>query len=111
MTVVADANIDSTFEHNFERNFIGSSWRFPVAPYEYEIRSPVSSTVLGVVPLSSRYDVRDAVDAAGSALDGDWADRGARIRHLHTFLDSIQAHEAQFAGVQSAETGLSMADS
>lgn len=99
-----------TADH-YARNLIGGRWRFPAAPYEFEIRSPSDSTVTAVVPLSSRFDVADAVEAAGSALRGPWADPTTRMLLLRALVDRISACQQQLARLQATETGLSLPDS
>ena len=104
----ADLRPDNDF---YARNLIGGRWQFPAAPYEFEIRSPDDSTVIAVVPLSSRLDVAAAFGAADSALRGTWAAPDARARLLHALLDLIAASRTELARLQRAETGLSPADS
>ena len=108
LTGAADLRLDDDF---FERNLIGGRWRFPAAPYEFEIRSPEDSTIIGVVPLSSRLDVAAAFGAADGALRGPWADPGARATLLRALLDLIAASRAELTRLQCAETGLPPADS
>ena len=104
----ADLRLDNDF---YARNLIGGRWQFPAAPYEFEIRSPDDSTIIAVVPLSSRLDVAAAFGAADSALRGTWAVPDARARLLPALLDLITASRTDLARVQCAETGVSPADS
>ncbi|HSV39992.1 MAG TPA: aldehyde dehydrogenase family protein [Nocardioidaceae bacterium] len=110
-TVAPEAAIPMSLEEHFSRNLIGGQWKFPAGPFEYEIRSPADSQVIAVVPLSSRFDVTDAVEAARTALRGTWADREVRARLLRRLLDQLTANEQEIARVQSAETGLTAEDS
>jgi acyl-CoA reductase-like NAD-dependent aldehyde dehydrogenase len=104
----ADLRLDNDF---YARNLIGGRWQFPAAPYEFEIRSPADSTIIAVVPLSSRLDVAAAFGAADSALRGTWAAPDTRARLLHALLDLITASRTELCRLQCAETGLSPADS
>jgi acyl-CoA reductase-like NAD-dependent aldehyde dehydrogenase len=104
----ADLRLDNGL---YQRNLIGGRWKFPAAPYEFEIRSPDDSTIIAVVPLSSRLDVAAAFGAADSALRGTWAAPDARAQLLHALLDLITARRTELARLQCAETGLSPADS
>ncbi len=93
------------------RNLIGGSWRFPAAPYEFESRNPADSTITMVVPLSSRFDVAAAFDAATEALHGSWAEPAARAELLATLLDRIAASQPGLARLQPLETGIALGDS
>lgn len=95
----------------YARNLIGGRWQFPAAPYEFEIRNPGDSTITAVVPLSSRFDVDAAFDAASGALQGDWAQADTRAQLLPVLLDRISVSQKELAHLQCAETGLSLADS
>lgn len=96
---------------NFSRNLIGGHWHFPAAPYEYEIRSPLDSRVIAVVPLSSRFDVAAAVSAARVPLDGPWSDPAERADALRRLLDHLERRQLAIARLQSEESGLGVADS
>lgn len=91
----------------FERNLIGGEWRFPKAPYDYEIRSPADSRVIATVPLSSRLDVAMAVDAARQARPA-WSDPNLRARVRSQFEGVLRAHSFDLAELQAAETGLAL---
>ena len=111
-SAVLEDTVDLRLDNDFyARNLIGGRWQFPAAPYEFEIRSPDDSTIIAVVPLSSRLDVAAAFGAADSALRGTWAVPDARARLLHALLDLITASRTDLARLQCAETGLSPADS
>jgi acyl-CoA reductase-like NAD-dependent aldehyde dehydrogenase len=97
-------------EH-YARNLIGGQWQFPAAPYDFEIRNPDNSTVTAVVPLSSRFDVSEAIAAAQIALHESWADEKVRERLLHVLVSAIGANLEGLAHLQCTETGLSFADS
>lgn len=109
--VSGESSIPLALEDHFARNLIGGQWKFAAAPYEYEIRSPLDSRILAVVPLSSRFDVTDAVEAARTVLLGKWSDREVRARFLHRLIERLALNEDEIARLQSAETGLSPDDS
>lgn len=95
----------------FSRNFIDGRWSFPAAPYEFEIRSPLDSSVVAEVPLSSRNEVRRAIVAARRAQDSHWADPKLRGRLLDSMLNELARSAPQLAKLQCIETGLSLNDS
>src|ERR1039458_8357786 len=97
-------------EH-YARNLIGGQWQFPAAPYDFEIRNPHNSTVTAVVPLSSRFDVSEAIAAAQIALHESWADQEVRDRLLHALVSAMGANLQDLAHLQCTETGFSFADS
>jgi acyl-CoA reductase-like NAD-dependent aldehyde dehydrogenase len=98
-------------EEHFSRNFIGGKWAFPAAPYDFEIRDPADSTVITVVPLSSRFDVDRAVAAARIASQGAWSGRPERDQYLRALVDALAAEREPLARLQSRETGLHPGDS
>jgi acyl-CoA reductase-like NAD-dependent aldehyde dehydrogenase len=98
-------------DEHFGRNFIGGRWIFPAAPYDFEIRDPADSTIITVVPLSSRFDVGRAVAAARSARTGAWSNGAMRARLLDALLDRLDTDRAALARLQSRETGLAFSDS
>ena len=98
-------------DDHYARNLIGGRWQFPAAPYEFEIRNPGDSTITAVVPLSSRFDVARAFEAATDALRRPWAVPAERARALHALIDRIDASRMELARLQSIETALSMVDS
>jgi acyl-CoA reductase-like NAD-dependent aldehyde dehydrogenase len=97
-------------DEHFARNLIGGSWRFPAAPYEYEIRSPVDSTITTVVPLSSRFDVARAVAVAAGAVPGWSADPARRAEVLGRLADELDRLASRLVALQAAESGLAAAD-
>lgn len=93
-------------EDHLARNYIGGSWRFPAAPYEYEIRNPRTSEVTAVVPLSSRLDVTAALRHARAAQAAWAADLELRQRVVLGLLDDLEQMVPQLAAWQSTEAGL-----
>jgi len=98
-------------DEHYARNLIGGSWQFPAAPFEFEIRNPLDSTVTTVVPLSSRLDVARAVAAARAASPHWAAAPRARRDWVARLADGLETHEAALARLQSLETGLAPTDS
>jgi acyl-CoA reductase-like NAD-dependent aldehyde dehydrogenase len=98
-------------DEHYARNLVAGRWQFPAAPYEYEIRNPADSTVTTVVPLSSRFDVARAVDAAAQAAAPWMADDLGRDHLLSQLVNAIDRHAEPLAALQSTETGLVPADS
>lgn len=98
-------------DEHYARNLIDGSWQFPAAPFEFEIRNPLDSTVTTVVPLSSRFDVARAVAAAQAAAPRWAADGPARRELLTRLAGEIEHHGGPLAQLQSLETGLAPPDS
>jgi len=97
-------------DEHFARNLIGGSWRFPAAPYEYEIRNPADSTITTVVPLSSRFDVARAVTAATDAVPGWSAAPARRAELLARLADELDRLAPRLVALQATESGLAAAD-
>jgi acyl-CoA reductase-like NAD-dependent aldehyde dehydrogenase len=110
-TACDETELLGDLEEYFGRNLIGGRWHFPAAPYEYEIRSPVDSRVIAVVPLSSRFDVAAAVSAGRLGIEGPWSDPAERAALLRNFLAQLESRQVEIATLQRAETGLTLADS
>lgn len=98
-------------DDNYGRNFIGGEWKFPAAPYEFEIRNPLDSTITTEVPLSSRIDVTRAIAAASDALHGPWRESQTRGRSLARLLQRCTELSSDLARLQCTESGLSWSDS
>ena len=109
--MLLDTDMALPTEEIYKRNLIGGRWVFPAAPYEFEIRSPANSAVIAEVPLSSRFDVRTAIEAASEAAVGDWTDSTHRISAMATLLDLLESRVAALAELQVVESGLSEDDS
>ena len=98
-------------DDHYARNLVDGVWRFPAAPYEYEIRNPADSTITTVVPLSSRFDVSRAVAAAAAAAPGWAGDADRRAELLGGLVDALELLAPQLAALQAVETGLGSVDS
>ena len=97
-------------DEEFARNLVDGRWRFPAAPYEFEIRSPRDSSVLACVPLSSRFDVDAAVRAGHRAAAAWAADPAARVRLVARAVADLDRLAVPVAEVVATETGLELAD-
>lgn len=95
----------------FARNLIGGRWQFPGAPFEFDICNPADGSILATVPLSSRFEVARAIDAADSALTGEWEVASVRLGCLSPLVDLLEQNAAALAALQALETGLDPADS
>lgn len=98
-------------DHHFGRNLVDGVWGFPAAPYEYEIRNPLDSTITTVVPLSSRFDVARAVVAARRAAPAWAAEEDLRVTLVHRLVDALERLSPDLGALQSTETGLAPVDS
>ena len=98
-------------EEHYARNLIGGHWRFPAAPYDFEVRNPADSTICAVVPLSSRFDVAAAYRAASVVETGVWSGAAGRMAMLHAIVERLAGAADELAELQALETGLTLADS
>ena len=101
---------DLPTDEHYARNLVDGAWGFPAAPYEFEIRNPLDSTITTVVPLSSRFDVARAVAAAAAAAPGWAADRERREELLSRLAETLTARADDVAALQALETGIDVAD-
>jgi acyl-CoA reductase-like NAD-dependent aldehyde dehydrogenase len=97
-------------DEEFARNLVDGRWRFPAAPYEFEIRSPRDSRVVACVPLSSRFDVEAAVRAGHRAAAAWAADPAGRVRLLARAVADLDRLAVPVAEAVATETGLELAD-
>lgn len=97
-------------DEEFARNLVDGRWRFPAAPYEFEIRSPRDSRVVACVPLSSRFDVDTAVRAGARAVAAWAADPAARLRVVARAVADLDRLTGPVAELVATETGLELTD-
>ncbi|WP_088288037.1 aldehyde dehydrogenase family protein [Kineosporia sp. A_224] len=97
-------------DEEFARNLVDGRWRFPAAPYEFEIRSPQDSRVVACVPLSSRFDVDAALQAGARAAQAWAADPAVRVRLVAQAVADLDRLAVPVAEVVATETGLDLAD-
>jgi len=86
--------------------YIGGRQVRPDAPYTIEVRAPDGS-LIGEVGRGSRKDIRNAVEAANSALAG-WTAATAhnRAQVLYFLAENLSARSAEFAGRIAVSTGV-----
>ena len=87
--------------------FIGGE---PTEPASGEIRDltePATGEPLARAAMAGEADVDRAVEAARSALDGDWGKTAGteRARLLHALADAISANRAELAELESRNVG------
>jgi aldehyde dehydrogenase (NAD+)/betaine-aldehyde dehydrogenase len=72
-----------------------------------ELVEPATGEALASVQLAGEADVDRAVDAARSALDGDWGKTGPteRSRLLHALADAIVSNRSELAELEARNVG------
>jgi len=86
--------------------YVGGRQVRPDAPYTIEVRAPDGS-LIGEVGRGSRKDIRNAVEAANSALAG-WTAATAhnRAQILYFLAENLSARSAELAGRIAVSTGV-----
>ena len=87
--------------------FIGGELAEPASGEFRDLIEPATGDPLARAPLAGEADVDRAVEAARSALDGDWGKTPGteRSRLLHALADAIQANRAELAELESRNVG------
>jgi len=87
--------------------FIGGEPAEPASGEFRDLIEPATGDPLARAPLAGEADVDRAVEAARSALDGDWGKTPGteRSRLLHALADAIQANRAELAELESRNVG------
>ena len=87
--------------------FIGGELAEPASGEFRDLIEPATGDSLARAPLAGEADVDRAVEAARSALDGDWGKTPGteRSRLLHALADAIQANRAELAELESRNVG------
>jgi len=87
--------------------FIGGESAEPASGEFRDLIEPATGDPLARAPLAGEADVDRAVEAARSALDGDWGKTPGteRSRLLHALADAIQANRAELAELESRNVG------
>ena len=87
--------------------FIGGELAEPASGEFRDLIEPATGDSLARVALAGEADVDRAVEAARTALDGDWGKTPGteRSRLLHGLADAIQANRAELAEVESRNVG------
>ncbi len=86
-------------------NFIDGE--FVATDKTFQDRSPVDNRVLGLVHEAGKAEVDAAVQAARSALDGEWGSMtvARRVELLHAVADEINRRFDDFLQAEIADTG------
>jgi acyl-CoA reductase-like NAD-dependent aldehyde dehydrogenase len=87
--------------------FIGGEPSEPVSGEIRDLVEPASGEPLARAAIAGEGDVDRAVEAARSALDGDWGKTPGteRSRLLHALADAIVANRAQLAELEARNVG------
>jgi aldehyde dehydrogenase (NAD+) len=87
--------------------FIGGAWRRPASGKTLPIENPSTGETLGQVAAAGADDIDAAVDAARSALEGQWGSLTAaeRGRLLARIGDAVAADVESLAELESADVG------
>ena len=87
--------------------FIGGESAEPASGEFRDLIEPATGDPLARAPLAGEADVDRAVEAARSALDGDWGKTPGteRSRLLHALADAIQANRAELSELESRNVG------
>jgi acyl-CoA reductase-like NAD-dependent aldehyde dehydrogenase len=91
---------------HFERNYVGGDWVFSREGYGFDIYDPSNSEVIAAVPLSSRFDVAEAV-ASASASHTNWAarPRSERIAIIADAVTLIERDLKEIVELEARDTG------
>ena len=87
--------------------FIGGELVEPASGEFRALIEPATGDSLARAALAGEADVDRAVEAARTALDGDWGKTPGteRSRLLHALADAIQANRAELAELESRNVG------
>ncbi|MGQ0797917.1 MAG: CoA-acylating methylmalonate-semialdehyde dehydrogenase [Methanobacteriota archaeon] len=88
------------------RNFVGGTWRVPSGASWLEDPNPATGTTIARVPLSTKEDVGEAVDAASAAWE-EWRETPpiSRARHFFFLRDLMEQHFEDLARVVTQDMG------
>lgn len=88
------------------KNFIGGEWRAPSGTAWLEDPNPATGKTIARVPLSTKDDVRVAVDAAMGAWE-EWRETPpiSRARHFFVLRDLMERHYEELARVLTQDMG------
>jgi succinate-semialdehyde dehydrogenase/glutarate-semialdehyde dehydrogenase len=94
-----------------EQLLIGGEWVDAGTGDRFDVTNPATGEVVGTVPNGSEDDVRAAIDAASSALEG-WKTLAAieRGRILRRSADVIRERKDEIGAVMTAEQGKPLAE-
>src|SRR5438034_6230927 len=87
--------------------FIGGELTEPASGDVRELREPASGERLAAAAMGGEADVDRAVDAARSALEGEWGKTPgtARARLLHALADAMTTNRAELAELEARNVG------
>src|SRR5262245_47347148 len=87
--------------------FIGGEPAEPASGEFRDLIEPATGESLARAPMAGEADVDRAVEAARSALDGDWGKTPGteRSRLLHALADAIQTNRGELAELESRNVG------
>ena len=87
--------------------FIGGELTEPASGEIRDLTEPATGEPLARAAMAGEADVDRAVEAARSALDGDWGKTPGteRARLLHALADAIAANRAELAELESRNVG------
>jgi acyl-CoA reductase-like NAD-dependent aldehyde dehydrogenase len=87
--------------------FIGGELTEPASAETRELREPASGEPLARAAIAGEADIDRAVDAARSALEGEWGKTPGteRARLLHALADALVAHRAELAELETRNVG------
>ena len=93
-------------------NYLGGTWRRSRADEFLDVRNPATAETLVRVPLSSRGEVDEAVQAAQAAFT-DWRRTPPleRVQYLFKFKRLLEEHFDEIATLTTQECGKTLAES
>jgi malonate-semialdehyde dehydrogenase (acetylating)/methylmalonate-semialdehyde dehydrogenase len=93
-------------------NSINGTWQPAAAVELLEVVNPATQEVLGYVPLSTKADVKQAVQAAAQALPG-WrrTPPGERVQYLFAMKDLLEKQREELARLITLECGKTLEES
>ena len=93
-------------------NYFGGAWRRSSATEFLDVRNPATAETLVRVPLASRGEVDEAVQAAQAAFD-DWRRTPPleRVQYLFKFKRLLEEHFYEIAALTTQECGKTLGES
>ncbi|MBW2061416.1 MAG: CoA-acylating methylmalonate-semialdehyde dehydrogenase [Deltaproteobacteria bacterium] len=93
-------------------NFIGGEWKESQSKEIWEVKNPALDEVVAEVPMSTREEVNEAVQAASEAFH-EWrrVPPVSRARYLHRLIELLEEHFEDLSIVQTKEHGKTIDES